>query len=316
MCLCAAQAGTVALPCTAPTLVRVKSAAWAIVPAASIVVAVVAVRAVSDAASLLTYLSLAAVPPLAALALARAVRWGRRGLALLVIPLFAMSWIARTTLAGQAAAVVLSILACVTLAVLLTQVAPVRWLKLGILLTAIGDVVMIGAHYLQPAQRVLNFSTPSFDLPAFQRVLFSGVVMGFGDFFLAALLGAVLAVEGARYQDRAALITFGVALLFDLLFIAIPVIPATVPVAIALLVVEHRGRRGERAAATPKVLGPIATGIQDPVPRTMNRDETDTDTQRADHGGGHLVAGRHGGTRQARGVRVQGGPARGGSPAR
>src|SRR6185437_5467729 len=110
--------------------------------------------------------------------------WGRRGLALLVIPLFAVSWIARSTLAGQSAAVVLSILACVALAVLLTQLAPVRWLKMGILLTAVGDVAMIGAHYLQPAQELLNFSTPSFDLPAFQRVLFSGVVMGFGDFFL------------------------------------------------------------------------------------------------------------------------------------
>jgi prepilin signal peptidase PulO-like enzyme (type II secretory pathway) len=274
VCLCAAQAGTVALPCTAPTRVRVRSAAWAIVPLASIVVAVVAVRAAAGAASMLTYLSLAAVPPLAALALARAVRWGRRGLALLVIPLFALAWIARDDIAGQAAAVVLSMLACVALAVLLTQVAPVRWLKLGILLTAVGDVAMIGAHYLQPAQHLLNFATPSFDLPAFQRVLFSGVVMGFGDFFLAALLGAVLAIEGRRYQDRAALITFGLALLFDLLFVAIPVLPATVPVAVALLVVELRLRKRDRGAApTPKVLGPIAAGNRDPLAPTLAASE-------------------------------------------
>ena len=58
------------------------------------------------------------------------------------------------------------------------------------------------------------------------------------------MLGAVLAVEGHRYQDRAALITFALALVFDLLFIAIPVLPATVPVAVALLVVERRGRLG------------------------------------------------------------------------
>jgi prepilin signal peptidase PulO-like enzyme (type II secretory pathway) len=297
VCLCAAQAGTVALPCTAPTLVRVKSAAWALVPVASIVLAVVAVRATAGAASMLTYLSLAAVPPLAALALARAVRWGRRSLAFLVIPLFAVSWMARSSIAGQAAAVALSILACVALAVLLTQVAPVRWLKIGIVLTAVGDVAMIGAHYLQPAQDLLNFATPSFDLPAFQRVLFSGVVMGFGDFFLAALLGAVLAVEGARYQGRAALITFGMALVFDLLFIAIPVLPATVPVAVALLVVERRGRRAEGAATPPKVLGPIATGIRDPLARTMVGDDRHTDTQPADNRRGHLVAGRDGRTR-------------------
>jgi hypothetical protein len=307
VCLCAAQAGTVALPCTAPKFVRVKRAAWALVPLASIVVAVVAVRAAAGAASMLTYLSLAAVPPLAALALARAVRWGRRGFALLVIPLFAVAWLARGNIAGQAAAVVLSMLACVTLAVVLTQLAPLRWLKIGILLTALGDVLMIGGHYLQPAAHLLNFSTPGFDLPAFQRVLFSGVVMGFGDFFLAALLGAVLAAEGRSYQDRAAMITFGLALLFNLLFIAIPVLPATVPVAIALLVVERR-RQGkvERPAPTPKVLGPIATGNRDPVARTMVASDGAAHSQPAHHRRGDVVARGDGGPRPARRVRVQG----------
>jgi hypothetical protein len=244
VCLCAAQAGTVALPSTARARVRMrKEATWALVPLASIVVVVFAIRQDSNAAGMLTYLSLAAVPPLAALALAGGVRWSRRGLAVLVLPLFAISWLARNNLAGQVAAVVLSILACVTLAVVLTQLAPLRWLKIGILLTAVADAAMIGAHYLQPAQHLLNFATPGFDLPAFQRVLLSGVVMGFGDFFVAALLGAVLAAEGCRYQDRAALITFALAVAFDLLFIAIPVLPATVPVAIALLWVERRARR-------------------------------------------------------------------------
>lgn len=244
VCLCAAQAGTVALPTTVPGRVRVRKAAtFALVPLASIVVVVFAIRQDANAAAMLTYLSLAAVPPLAAFALAGGVRWGRRGLAVLVLPLFAVAWIERNNLAGQSAAVVLSILACVTLAVVLTQLAPLRWLKIGILLTAVADVAMIGAHYLQPAQDLLNFATPGFDLPAFQRVLLSGVVMGFGDFFVAALLGAVLAAEGCRYQDRAAFITFGLAVAFDLLFIAIPVLPATVPVAIALLLVERRARR-------------------------------------------------------------------------
>ena len=252
VCLCAAQAGTVALPCTAPTVVRVKKALWGLVPLASIVVVVFAVRQAPGAAALLTYLSLAAVPPLAALALARGVRWSRRGFGVLVVPLFALAWIERANVAGQAAAVVLSILACVTLAIVLTQLAPLRWIKVGILLTALGDVVMIGAHYLQPAQHLLDFASPGLALPAFQRVLLSGVVMGFGDFFVAALLGAVLAAEGRRYQDRAALLTFALALVFDLLFIAIPVVPATVPVAIALVVVERRartGRVGGRATA-------------------------------------------------------------------
>lgn len=249
VCLCAAQAGTVALPCTVPTRVRVRKAAWALLPVASIVVTVAAVREAAGAAAMLTYLSLAAVPPLAALALARGVRWRNPRLALLVIPLFLLAWVRRDGLSGEVAAVVLSILACVTLAIVVTQLAPLRWLKVGIVLAALGDVAMIGAHYLQPAQDLLNFATPSFDLPAFQRVLLSGVVMGFGDFFVAALLGAVLAAEGRRYQDRAAVITFAIALVFDLLFIAIPVLPATVPVALALLLVERRARRARVSEA-------------------------------------------------------------------
>jgi hypothetical protein len=243
----------------------VKKAMWGLVPLASIVIVVFAVRENAGAAAMLTYLSLAAVPPLAALALARGVRWSRRGLAVLVVPLFALAWLERNNLVGQAAAVILSILACVTLAIVLTQLAPLRWLKVGILLTALGDVVMIGAHYLQPAQHLLNFATPGFELPAFQRVLLSGVVMGFGDFFVAALLGAVLAAEGRR-QDRAALLTFGLALVSDLLFIAIPVVPATVPVAIALLVVERRARRGNEARRS-RVRGSAGPGPASPARR-------------------------------------------------
>jgi hypothetical protein len=279
VCLCAAQAGTVALPCTAPAPIRVKKAAWGLLPLGSIVAVIFAVRQSADAAALVTYLSLGTVPPLAALALAGGVRCGRRWLALLVLPLFALAWLDRSGLAGQAAAVVLSILASVTLAILLTQLAPLRWLKIGILLTAVGDVLMIGAHYLQPAESLLNFATPGFDLPAFQRVLLSGVVMGFGDFFVAALLGAVLAAEGCRYQDRAALLTFALALASDLLFIAIPVVPATVPVAIALLVVERRARRQRRTTAPPpKVLGLIAPRNRAPLGRTMVPNGTTTNS--------------------------------------
>lgn len=255
VCLCAAQAGTVALPVayrssgTDRGLRRLKHGLWGLAPLAAIVGAVVALRAVTGMASALTYVSLALVPPLAALALARGIRRGSVPLALLVVPLFALAWLEPSTLPGQLAAVLLSILACVALAWVLVHVAPLSWLKTGILLMALADAAMVGAQYLQPAQDLLNVATPAFDLPAFQRVLLSGVVMGFGDFFIAAMFGAVLAAQRAR-QDRAAILTFGLALMFDLLFLAVPVVPATVPVAMALLWLELRGRRsgGGRAS--------------------------------------------------------------------
>ena len=61
--------------------------------------------------------------------------------------------------------------------------------------------------------------------------------MGYGDLFVAALLGAVLASQWRR-QWHAAVLTLVLAGVFDLLFFFINELPATVPVALALLVTE------------------------------------------------------------------------------
>ena len=81
--------------------------------------------------------------------------------------------------------------------------------------------------------------------------------MGYGDLFVAALLGAVLA-SSHRRQLQAALLTLVIASLFDLLFLAVNELPATVPVAIALIVIElaprisAARRRSMRADAIPR----------------------------------------------------------------
>ena len=83
--------------------------------------------------------------------------------------------------------------------------------------------------------------------------------MGYGDLFVAALLGAVLASQWRR-QWQAALLTLVIAAVFDLLFLAISELPATVPVALALIVTEgwasdsvlRRRRPSMRADAIPR----------------------------------------------------------------
>src|SRR3954470_1454658 len=72
---------------------------WALVPALSIVVAIGAVNFYEGSATFLTYLALAAVPPLAALALALLVRGARPRWALAVLPLFAIAWVGVHSLA-------------------------------------------------------------------------------------------------------------------------------------------------------------------------------------------------------------------------
>lgn len=235
---------------------RLRGPAWALVPVASILVVIFAIRFVSDTANGLTYLAVVAVPPLAAGALGWATRGSRPAAALLVAPLFAAAWAARTSLTGEAAGALLSALSCVTLGVLLAMVAPRGWLKLGIVLMAAADTWLVVSNLLQPPNATLVTAHPAGGLPQLQSELFGSVSMGYGDLFVAALLGAVLASDVTR-QRGAALITLAIAALFDLLFLTVSELPATVPVALALIVVEgwprlSAARSRTRGAETPR----------------------------------------------------------------
>ena len=200
-----------------------------------------AIRYVSNTATGLTYLALVAVPPLAAAALGWAARGSRPWAALAAAPLFAIAWAARASLVGEAAAALLSALSCVTLGVLLAMVAPSGWLKAGIVLMAAADTWLVVTDLLQAPNATLVTAHPAGGLPQLQSELFGSVSMGYGDLFVAALLGAVLAHNASR-QRGAALLTLVIAGLFDLLFLTVSELPATVPVALALVVVEVGSR--------------------------------------------------------------------------
>jgi len=237
------QAALVAAPraATAPLLARLNNRWWALALPLPIVVVVCAIALDSAFAHFLTYLALVAVPPLAALALAAIVRGGRPPLALLVIPLFAIAWAARGSLSGQTAALALSALACVSLGWLLACIVPSRWLKLGIYAMAAIDAWLVGSELLQEPNAVLNAVSPG-GLPRLQFVSFGSAVMGFGDLFIAATLGALLASD-RRLQLRGAALAAVVCLGFDLLFFALDELPATVPLALTLAILEIAGRR-------------------------------------------------------------------------
>jgi hypothetical protein len=239
-------------------MARFHGRGWALVPIGSIVVVVFAIRYVSDTATGLTDLALVAVPILAAVALGWAMRGARPLASLVAIPLFIVAWASKNTLAGEAAGALLSALSCVTLGVLLSAVTPPRWLKAGILLMAAADVWLVLTDLLQAPNATLVAAQPPAGLPQLQGEIFGSVTMGYGDLFVAALLGAVLAAQWRR-QWHAAVLTLVIAALFDLLFLVISELPATVPVALALLVTEGwarlsvvRRRPSMRADAIPR----------------------------------------------------------------
>jgi hypothetical protein len=216
---------------------------------ASIVGVIFAIRYASATASWLTYLALVAVPILAAGTLGWVARGARPWLALLVPALFVVAWRTPSSLSGEAAAALLSALSCVTLGALLAAVTPSRWLKLGIVAMACADVWLIATSQLQAPNNELVAAKPVGGLPQLQSEQFGSVSLGYGDLFVAALLGGVFSAQ-KRIQRTAAMLTLVVAALFDLLFLVVDNLPATVPVALALLIVEvglARGRLKGRA---------------------------------------------------------------------
>jgi hypothetical protein len=233
------QALLVALPKAPSTtlLRRLRSNWWALVLPLSIVVVISAVALESASARFLTYLALVAVPPLAAAALAWLVRGSRPWLALLVIPLFAIAWAAEGALGGETAALALSALACVSLGWLVACVVPPGWLKLGIYVMAAIDAWLVGTNLLQEPNAVLNAASPAADLPRLQLASFGSAVMGFGDLFIAATLGALLASD-RRLQLQGAVLAAIICPAFDLLFFWVDQTPATVPIALTLAVLE------------------------------------------------------------------------------
>jgi hypothetical protein len=227
----------------AARLARVRDRRWAAIPPLSVIAFVFIVRAAESASAQgLTYLALVAVPLLAALALGLLARGARPRWALLVAPLFALAWADRGGLAGEGAAVVLSALSCVALGALLATVTPSRWLAAGIVTMAVADTALVVSDLLQRPNNALNAAHPVAGLPRLQSAVFGSAVMGYGDLFIAGALGGLLAVSGRRpLQLRGALLTGAFALVFDLLFLLVNELPATVPVASALIVLILTG---------------------------------------------------------------------------
>jgi hypothetical protein len=273
------QGGVVAIPGSAgaPKLARLRGRRWALIPPVSVLAFVVITSAAEHASAQgLTYLALVAVPLLAALFLG----WPARGRgrarpraarALLVVPLFVLAWVDRGGLAGQAAALVLTALSCVTLGMLLAAVTPPRWLAAGIVAMAITDAALVVSDLLQRPNNALNAAHPAAGLPRLQSAALGSAVMGYGDLFVAAALGGLLALNAGRsLQWRAARLTMLLALCFDLLFFFVNELPATVPVALTLtLLIAARWRRsaGARPAPAPAAHAPRLAHLLGAVPQ-------------------------------------------------
>jgi hypothetical protein len=242
--LTAAQATCVALPAAGlPRWAdRFRTGAWALVLPVSIAAVVGAIALLPSTADVLTWVALLLVPPGCALALGWAAWGARPPLTVLAVPLLALAWKLPDERVGQLATIVLIVGSAVTLGRLLAGAAPLGFLKAGVIAMATVDAILVFSNNLQEPNAVLVAASPGPGLPQLQSASFGLAGLGYGDFFAAAVVGGILAVERGP-QLAAAIAMVGVALCWDQLFLIYDVLPATIPPAVVLIGVELWRRR-------------------------------------------------------------------------
>ncbi|MEA2218319.1 MAG: hypothetical protein QOJ35_945 [Solirubrobacteraceae bacterium] len=246
LALVAAQAACVALPGAGlPAWAqRLRARWWALVLPLSIALVVAAIAAAPAVANGLTWVALVLVPPGCALALGWAGRGARPRLAPLAAGLLALAWADPGSRLGQAATILLIAGSAVTLGRLLAGLTPLTLLRVGVVAMAVVDAYLVFTNRLQAPNAILVAASPGRGLPQLQSAYFGGASLGYGDFFAAAVVGAILAAE-RRNQLVVALATIALSLAWDQLFLVYDVLPATIPPAVALLVFT-RWRRDRR----------------------------------------------------------------------
>lgn len=246
----AAQAVCVALPAAGlPALLRrFGGRGWSLVAPLSVVATVAAITVAPESADVLTWIALLLVPAGCALALGWAAHGARPWMAVLVVPMLAAATVAPDDPVGRVARLALIVGSCVTVGRLLAGAAPLALLKAGVLAMATIDAVFIFGDFFAEQNAQFNAAAPV-GLPRLQVADIGDVSTDYGDFFVAALVGGILAVE-RRPQVVAALATFAVAQAFNQLYLVVDSLPGTVPPALVLLAFEIRQALRTRSSRT------------------------------------------------------------------
>ena len=250
-----AQAACVALPAAGipAFLLRLRGRGWALVAPLSLVLTIAAIGVASASADVLTWIALLLVPLGCALALGWAAHGARPWLALAVLPLLAAALAEPDAALGRIARLLLIVGSCVTAGRLLAGGAPLRFLKAGVVAMAAIDAVLIFGDFYGERFATFDAAAPSGGLPQLQVADIGDVSTDYGDFFVAGLVGAILAAE-RRHQAAAAVATLAVAQVYNQLLLVVDSISETAPPALVLLAVEAWHRHAQRARTAPPVI--------------------------------------------------------------
>jgi hypothetical protein len=228
---------------------------WALLLPVSIAAVVGGIAVFPELADGLTWVALVLVPPGALLAAGWALRGGRPVLAIVPGVLLVYAFADPGSRGGDMAAAVCTALSAAALGRLLAGGVPGAWLKAAIVAMAVIDAVLVFGNQLQGPAAVLNAAVPAPGLPQFQYLELYHASMGYGDVFVAGVLGGVLAAEGTR-QWPVALLVLVLSYAWDMLFLLpdLHTLPATVPIAVAVVLVEWHARRRAGSNRTARAL--------------------------------------------------------------
>lgn len=215
-------------------LAQLRSPGWALVAPGSLLVGTFGVLALPSLATGLAILAAIATPLLAVIAAVAVVHGSHRTLLLVPLALAAVA-IACTGLAAELAASLLTALGCLTLGAALVRLTPVRWLQLGIVSMGVIDVLLLAMGIGQPAAASLRDALGGIH-PTLHRAELGPISTDYPDLVLAAILGGIVAGRGI--QRRAAVLVAILAGTYASLLTFAEILPATVPLVVALLLVE------------------------------------------------------------------------------
>lgn len=246
--------------------VRFRGRWWALVLPLSVAVVVASISAFPGTADLLTWVALFGVPIGAALAFGWAMPGARAIVGLLAVPLLALAWAEPDATVGQLARCGLVAGSVITLGRLLAGGVPLGWLKAGVYAMAAIDAYLVFSGSLEAPNNVLVAAAPGGGLPQLQSAGFGSFSIGYGDFFIAAVVGGILAAERSRSLIAATAVAMvAIAMLWDQLFLVYDILPATIPPALALLGAEALARRRRTTRQIQSGEGPLTPR---PLPRS------------------------------------------------
>jgi hypothetical protein len=239
-----------------------RSPAWAALLPGSILAGTLLPLAMPSMALGLVLTAGVITPLLAAVAMLEVVRGPRMALlglafALAVTAAFISGW------AGQISASVLTALGCLAVGVALARLIPSRWFVLGVIGMCLADVALLASGIGRSAAILMASATADVHGPVFSQVDIGRVTTDYPDLVLAAVLGGFLAGRHKQLLAAVLVTAFGVG--YGLLLLPISdLLPATVPIGLALILLESPSAR----RTTSRVASRARTAVRASAPRS------------------------------------------------